>query len=350
MKTVLDSDIRTDEALEELFANAAARPRPQADREEQIRDKVHAAWQQGLVRHRRRRHTFMALAASVAVAAIVGMVLYQPQFLPADHDPVAMVDKRFGELRISDASGVPYYPAEGRFAVSEGQFITTAGKSGLAMTWSNGGSLRLDEHTTISVASANEIYLQRGRLYFDSDPDGSRGHGPGSANSDTLAIRTQHGLVTPLGTRYVAQHMNNKLMVMVRDGEVSVRGADFSAVAQKGERMLVTADAAPSVVPVVSYGDEWGWIEKTTPAWNTEGRTIVEFLDWVSRESGRPYRFDSPSAERLAKDLLIGYGQVDLEPSIALRVVLMSTDLDWTSENGVVVVTEKAPRATGGAT
>jgi hypothetical protein len=151
-------------------------------------------------------------------------------------------------------------------------------------------------------------------------------------------------VVTPHGTRYITQKLNDSLVVMVRQGKVSVDGAGFSANALEGERLLVSSNDAPVVVPVDSYGEEWGWIERTTPAWNTEGRTIFEFLNWVSRESGRPIRFESPVAEQLARtESLVGYGLVDLEPSVALRIVLMTTNLDWTIKDGAVVVTEKLP-------
>ncbi|MCI0518281.1 MAG: FecR family protein [Woeseiaceae bacterium] len=346
MKTVndLESDIRSDEALEALFARAAPRPLPRADREIEIREQVRLAWQRSVRRRQYRRYTLLAIAASVALVTAVGMLWYQSPLLPPDVGPVAMVDKRFGDLHIADASGVRFVPSDGPFALLPGQAIETGDNSGLAMTWNNGGSLRLDEFTSISVTAANEIYLQRGRVYFDSDPITSnaaivRGGGP-----DVLAIRTDHGLVTPLGTRYVTQQQRDSLVVLVRQGKVSVNGTGFSANALEGERLLVSTGDEPVVVPADAYGEEWAWIEKTTPAWNAEGRTIFEFLDWVSRESGRPIRFDSPMAEQLARtETLVGYGVVELEPSVALRIVLMTTDLDWAIKDGAVVVSERQP-------
>ncbi len=346
MNTVneLESGNPSDEALEALFARAAARPLPRAERETEIREQVRVAWQRSVRRRQHRSYALLALAASVVVATTVGMLWYQSLTLPGDIRPVAMVDKRFGDVRIADASGVPYHPSAGAFALSPGQTIKTAGKAGLAMTWSNGGSLRLDENTSISLTAANEIYLQHGRLYFDSDPVTSNDASVRSGHREVLAIRTDHGMVTPLGTRYVTQQLNDSLVVMVRQGKVSVDGAGFSANALEGQRLQVSSNDAPVVVPVDSYGEEWGWIERTTPAWNAEGRTIFEFLNWVSRESGRPIRFESLVAEQLAKtESLVGYGLVDLEPSIALRIVLMTTNLDWTIKDGTVVVTERLP-------
>lgn len=354
MKTVndLESDIRSDDssddALEALFARAAPRPLPRPDREIQIREQVRQAWQRNVRRRAQRRYTLMAIAASVVLVTTVSLLWYQLLPVPADSAAVAMVDKRFGELHIADASGVPYYPSDGPFALLPGQAIETGDNSGLAMTWNNGGSLRLDEFTSISVTAANEIYLQRGRVYFDSDPVTSNASISRGGAPDILAIRTDHGLVTPLGTRYVTQQLRDSLVVLVRQGKVSVNGTvngtGFSANALEGERLLVSTGDEPVVVPADAYGEEWAWIEKTTPAWNAEGRTIFEFLSWVSRESGRPVRFDSPMAEQLARtETLVGYGVVELEPSVALRIVLMTTGLDWAIKDGAVVVSERQP-------
>jgi ferric-dicitrate binding protein FerR (iron transport regulator) len=337
----LDSEIRTDEALAALFAKASSRPRPPAERESQIRERVHAVWQNRVRQKQQRRYRNFAMAASLAVAAVIGMLLYEAPVM-VNGEYLATVEKRFGELHITDASGVPYYPAAGRFGLAPGQSVSTEGKAGLAMTWSNGSSLRLDEYTTISLASANEIHLQRGRIYIDSRPDSASPEGAATGNRDVLTVQTDRGQVTPLGTRYVTQLMNDKLIVMVREGEVAVTSREISASAMEGERLLLSDDQAPAVSPVPAWGEEWHWIEKTTPAWNAEGRTIHEFLGWVSRESGRPVRFESGAAEALARtELLVGYGQVELEPSEALRVVLMTTDLDWTIKDGTIVVTER---------
>ena len=338
MKTVSEpeSDIRTDEALEALFAKAAARPRPRAESEVRIRERVHESWQQAIRARQRRRWSAFAAAASIAVVAMVGLMMYQP-VSPVMERPVASVAKRFGELHIVDASGTPYHASGNGFSLSTGQSVSTRGDAGMALDWNDGASLRLDEYTTVVLTSANEIELQHGRVYVDSNRDTIGG------NADALVIRTPRGMVVPLGTQYVTQMTNDKLMVMVRAGEVSVRGAGYDAKAGRGERMLVAADEVPVVAPVASYGNEWNWIEKTTPVWNTDGRSVFDFLDWVSRESGLSVRFESGDAEELARTVsLVGYGQVDLEPSVALRVVMQTTDLDWDVENGVIVVMLRA--------
>ncbi|MEQ9563293.1 MAG: hypothetical protein RLN69_12300, partial [Woeseiaceae bacterium] len=210
MNTEPESVVRTVEALEALFAKAAARPRPRFVSVVSIRNEVREYWQQAVRARKRRRLTTFAMAASVVLVAIVGLTLYQPE-VPLPGSPVATVEKRFGELHIVDATGVPYHASGTRFALSEGQSISTRGDAGLALSWENGGSLRIDEYTSVVLVSANEIELQSGRLYFDSNRDTSTAN---VVDSDTLVIRTPRGIVTPLGTQYVTQMTNDTLMVM----------------------------------------------------------------------------------------------------------------------------------------
>ena len=125
MKTVneIDPDFRSDEALEALFAHAAPRPLPRADREAEIREQVQLAWQLGLRRRKHQQYALMALAASAVLVTAIGMFWYQSPPVPGGSAAVAMVDKRFGELHIADQSGVPFYPPEGPFALLPGQTV-----------------------------------------------------------------------------------------------------------------------------------------------------------------------------------------------------------------------------------
>ena len=93
--------------------------------------------------------------------------------------------------------------------------------------------------------------------------------------------------------------------------------------------------------PIAVYGEEWTWIERTSPAFETEGRSIFEFLEWVCRESGRTLRFSTKEAEDTARSgAMVGYGRVELQPSQALRVVMLTSGLSWRQDNGVIYVSD----------
>jgi hypothetical protein len=66
---------------------------------------------------------------------------------------------------------------------------------------------------------------------------------------------------------------------------------------------------------------------------------VLELLEWVSRETGLQLRFESAGAEELARKELLK-GEIDAPPTNALRLWMMSVDLDWRIDDGVIYVSE----------
>lgn len=317
-------ELKTDEAFEALLGRAAPRPRPPRMHEEIVREVVHAEWRAATMQRRNRR-LYYSIAASIVVALIVAVAMLPGAMDTVTLEQVASIEKRVGDVTISDRS------------------VTTGSDAFVALSWINGGSLRVDEETRITVESPGEVFLHSGRVYFDSQPIAMVDPMPNPGDV-VLRIRTGSGVVTPLGTRFLAQTGRDGLSVMVREGEVSIAGSGFSSTAVAGQRLNSRAGGAPTITNVRSYGGDWTWVERTSPPIDTEGRSVYEFLTWVGRESGRSLSFGSDAVETLARTSLIrGYGRIDLEPSIALRVVMLSTDLDWRIEGAEIIIVEKVP-------
>ena len=92
-----------------------------------------------------------------------------------------------------------------------GQVVETRTNSALGLVWGSGGSLRLDEDTRLEFIDEKTVFLYRGRVYFDSI------HSDGS-DSTSLVIKTSQGVVTHIGTQYMASIDGDELIVSVREG------------------------------------------------------------------------------------------------------------------------------------
>jgi hypothetical protein len=64
---------------------------------------------------------------------------------------------------------------------------------------------------------------------------------------------------------------------------------------------------------------------------------MSDFLDWVSRESGRSLEYGSVAAETLARDTVMR-GTVDLQPMRALELMLQTSDLVAKVHTGVIKI------------
>jgi ferric-dicitrate binding protein FerR (iron transport regulator) len=326
-------ELRSDKAFAELLSKAPPRPVPPAADEAQIRQMVHAEWRKVAGGHvRRRRVISFALAASVLLAVFATLNLTRDPAGNIADMQLAAVEKQFGEISINSQ------PAHaGQLASIEGgDVVETGSASGLALGWHDGGSLRIDRNTVVVFEAANQVYLRNGRVYFDSLTGAlwSRTAIDGAAN---LAIRTDHGVVRHLGTQFMTQAGEDELVVSVREGVVSIDGS-VTARASAGQQFAISASGTLSIKDTNGV-DDWEWVEKSTPAVNLNGRFVAEALEWVSRESGRTISYTSEDAERIARETQLR-GNMQLPPSRALEVFIMTVDLNARIEGEVIVISE----------
>lgn len=301
-----------EQALQALFRLASPRERAPHEDERKIRAALHAEWQ-ALTRKRRQARLVLrwAIAATVVLAVILSARSLQVPEVTAVPQLAATIERQIG--------GAGHTREEQD--VFTGETIATDTDAALALAWSAGGSLRLDRATRIVLTSPNEIELLAGRIYFDSLPGTMQ-----AAETTSLSIKTEAGTVHHLGTQFMAGVHEHTLVVSVREGSVSIDGDRFSRVARVGEQVEIRANGTYEVAREPGYGDDWLWVEAVTPSFSLDGRTILDFLSWVSRESGRPLVFETPSAKQVAATYALT-GRVDIEPTQALRIFLQTTDL-----------------------
>lgn len=318
------------DAVESLLGKAEPRPAPPGDLEQEIRTAVRAEWSAVTGRRRRRRlATGLAMAATVTLVLAVSLSgLRQAGVAPVE---VAAIDRSTGTLYFqSSASGI-LEPVNTTSIVS-GQMLTTGKDSAAGLDWLKGGSLRVGADTHVEFVAADEVFLHSGRIYFDSS---------GASNENALSIRTEHGLVTHLGTQYLTESNAASLIVSVREGVVSIDGAFHDQAVHEGQRVQMTGSARPLLTNTSGTGAEWEWIEAVSPAISVDGMPVADFLHWVGRETGHAVRFETTTAESLARNTLLR-GSVNAEPRVELRLRMMTVDLEarFDEEGAAIVVTD----------
>jgi ferric-dicitrate binding protein FerR (iron transport regulator) len=263
--------------------------------------------------------TQFALAASVMLAVFVSLNALRGPFNGNQLDQVASIEKQFGVITM----------------LEDGQAVETGAQSGLTLAWNDGGSLRLDQNTLVEIETGSEIYLKSGRIYFDSMPSGVPRvvTDPSKAR---LTIRTDAGIVRHYGTQFITETNGSQLSVLVREGHVSVEGSHVSKTATVGQKLTVTRSGQTTVQEIAVSGGDWQWIEKTSPSLTLDNRPIIEFLTWVSRETGRPLQISPKVLETVNVETL--HGVADMEPSRALPFYMPTTGLEWHIEDGVIVI------------
>ena len=74
-----------------------------------------------------------------------------------------------------------------------------------------------------------------------------------------------------------------------------------------------------------------------TPAFDLDGSTLLDYLIWIAREMGYELEFETPEAERIARETIL-HGSIDMEPLPMLSAVMATTNLEHDLVDGVLYI------------
>lgn len=330
--------LKRDEAIELILRSAPPRPVPSAADVADVRSTVREEWL-ALCGRRRLRRRLVSLAAAASIIGAIAASLFVLRVPSALPEQVATIDRSAGPVYLLDEQAV-LHELHDMPGLSTGQTLVTGGGGAAALTWFGGGSLRIDENTRIEFVSSSEIFLRGGRVYFDSQPSAPQARAAPRATA-AFAVRSLEGLVHHVGTQYMAGISSDGLTVSVREGKVEVVGNTVDATAAAGQQVRLQGNARPSYANISTHGDAWRWAEKIGPELIADQRSAHEFIGWVARESGLDVRFENASVEQLARTTRMSGGSGGLEPRAALTVLLQTTTLEASIEDGSIFITER---------
>jgi ferric-dicitrate binding protein FerR (iron transport regulator) len=317
-----------------------------------VRTAVHGAWRDELVaRQSKTRRRWLAVTVLLAAAAsvVIAFALWRPTRTPDPIRPpapvlVAHIDQITGRATGSPA---PYVSFGAGGAVMSGSTVTTSGGT-LAMTLTSGVHLRMDASSSVRMDSATDVALERGAVYVDSaraHPVGSLSPGtpaPRLPGASPISIHTPAGLVRDIGTQFDVRLADGGMRIRVRDGEVRVTYANgVDARAGAGEALFSKPDGSIDRRPVAATGNTWAWAERAAPTFSVGGKTLGEFLDWVSREGAWTVTFADSRSSKAARAIVLD-GRPDLLKGLtaaeALDVVLPTCGLRHRIDRHRVVI------------
>lgn len=317
-----DDDVEVERVLTQLFAHAKPRMQPPPADAEEIRRAVYAEWEAVTGRRVFAQRVGYAAAASMLLA--VGLWV-GGTFEPAAPPPsLARVERLQGAIDGIALGG----------GLAEGHVVRT-GSAQLALRLASGGSLRIGAQSEIELTGPDAAELVAGVVYFDSEDERS---------GREFMITTALGSVRDVGTQFVVKLDDavGELNVGVRDGRVVLTRDGESGAASVGERLVTTQGASGIRRDVIAtFGAEWEWAERIAPPFDTDGRTVGEFLVWFAAQTGRSVVFATPDAEQAARAATVN-GTIDFEPlQTRLSAVLAIADLTFSLEGDRVVIARR---------
>ncbi len=289
---------------------------PSADK---VYETVHKSWRRNTFRGAMLR--WMVPAGVAATVAITMIFVSQPDPVPLR--VAATVSRVVGSGPISSEylQGAP---------VHAGEVISTGSDEGLSLLLARSESLRIDENTRIRVDAADRFTLLAGRIYADTGQFVYRNGG--------LKIDTEFGVVTDVGTQFSVAAIDQSLDVAVREGRVGVRSQTDTYAARMGERLTLVQGEGASVTELDTHDEYWDWVVDLTPMFDTTNKSLLDFLKWAARETGRELQFGSDESRMFAMRTDV-HGSVDgMTPDEALEAVLATTTVRYQIRKDRIVI------------
>jgi hypothetical protein len=199
-----------------------------------------------------------------------------------------------------------------------GDIIKTHGP--VLISLSNGGTLRVAADTVMKVTAETQAWLQRGQIYVDLPP--------GTATKSPFLVATRAGTVEHLGTQFEVLSNKQVVRLRVREGRVRLRNETEQVIAEAGTELTATK-AGVSRRSIPAYGRDWLWVAALAPDYEIEGRPLLGFLEWASRELGRPLKFSDAHAREVAERTILHGSVRGRAPLDALANVLATTSLSY---------------------
>lgn len=337
-----------EDSLGRLIARAGRRPEPPEAIEAQVRAAVFDEWQRVTDRRRRRDYMIVAVAAAAAFAAFgLAMLREMPEApAPEIHARIVHVE---GDVRLTDGEGVENRiaaaPAELRLC--SGCIVATGPDGGVNLSLADGVSVRLAASSHVQWHGAQRARLLAGAVYVDAPPETGFVAPPREAGAPTaaalpqLTIETAYGRVSHVGTQYVVMLAPSGLTVRVREGTVVLQAEQAREVARAAEEVRIDRKGLVARTGIATYGADWRWVETLAGDFDIAGRSVLEFLQWASRETGRPLSFASEDLRRDAETAVLRGSTHGMTVEEALESVMATTNLAVSVSDGVLSVVER---------
>ena len=302
-----------DEDVQRLLRLTGRRPPVPQEIEARVRSRVHEAWRSEVDAAategtRRRFIVALPLAAAAAIAFVLFVRPSRQQIAPAA--PIARIERAVGDVRVPAA------------LVPLSAIATGDGRAAIRM--SDGTSVRVDSRTRLRLDDARTFTLASGAIYIDTARSGVR-------------VRTPFGIIRDIGTKFEVRVRDAGARVRVRDGEVAI-GKHH---ARRGEQLDVGRGGSVSTDRIMTWGDDWSWVNDVAPPFAVEGKRVAEFVIWFASESGMEVRYDSQPTSRKAATAVLHGSIGNLGPVAAAEAVLPAAGLRADVKNGVLTVRQQ---------
>jgi|GEM_PF-1177286 len=320
--------------VDRLLSQIGSRTEP--DQEKTIRTQavVHQRWQQAVLKQQQRRKQKISWAIAASVMLMATVTLFNFNQNSSEIEPImfATTTNFSGDIQIRHASGESWRTLQSNEAINAGTTIKTNSiNSFLAMQLNDNSEIRMAGNTELIISSL-QLELIQGQIYHDTDE---------SYAAAPLIIKTNHGYVQHIGTRYMVSQEQETTKVAVRSGQVKLTPID-STQTQKTQtiehnQLATLSNNKPASLSTISSNDElWNWTFVAQSTFNLDNKSLYDFIKWYAHQAGLTVDwqgFESPS-----KRVRLQGNIHNMTAAKAIETVFYSTQYSYSINEGVLQI------------
>jgi hypothetical protein len=307
----VDAKEHSDDTVSTLMNLAGPRAAIPADIERRVHDEVYKHWQRVT---RTKNIARWAVPASLAAMLLIVFAfnIRTPDIAPQTIGVVAYVTGSRG------SAGADFTVGN---AVLAGDIVETGPDAGVSLTLADDISLRIAAGSSVRLDQADEITLFDGSIYADS--------GERIYRDRHLTVNTANGSATDIGTQFSVTNEGTRMSVAVREGRVDIAHEQSVITAEAGDKLIVQTGSDVIVDQVAPYDPSWNWASSLAPDFDIKNRSLLDFLKWAARETGKSLSFSSDEVRMAAMGTQVVGSINKFTPDEAIEAVLSTTQFEY---------------------
>jgi hypothetical protein len=306
---------KTNDGIEALLKVAGKRLQPKESVKNEVYANVYAVWKQ---QNQSRLYQNRVFLVAASLFTFIGF--YAFYFLNIeDTNPLNKSIMLSGQIQVShNQSDWNFLQRNG--VLQAGDSIKTSNHNRLLVELNNGNVFRLDENSRIQLINENEINLQAGQIYIESNE---------SIANNQLIIETDFGSIKHIGTQYNVKLSPDNIDVSVRKGKVMMHTNSVDKEILFGHALSVDKLGKNNVTKITSFDSTWDWTQKISPIFDIQDKSIKQYLIWVSNETGYPIQWNGSGTENAANKVSLSGSIKGISPLESLDVILPTTNFNY---------------------
>jgi hypothetical protein len=310
---------RDDDALATLMTLAGPRAEVPLDVEHRVRDIVRNEWRRSTTVVRTMRWAVpVAMAASLVIAIGINSNSQSPLVSAPAVGAIALV------------AGVDTASLVVGNKVRVGDVLTTVDGQGVSVALNDDISLRIAAGSAVRVEAMDKYSLISGQLYVDT--------GEAIYPDKRITVNTPYGSATDVGTQFSVSFDGAMMDVAVREGRVDVTDSVATYATEAGHRLALRDGGVAVIDPMAIDDPTFEWAVALAPTFEIENESLLDFLKWASRETGKELVFAGNDVRLAAMGIKLHGTLPRLSPIEAAETVLATTKFTFRIDESTISI------------